>query len=335
MEKKHQIFISSTFADLKDERQAAVEGILAAGHIPAGMELFAAGDESQMEVIQRWIDDSDIYLLILGGRYGSTHPSTGMSYTEHEYEYAVARGKPFFALVLTDGAIKSKHAVLGDLAIEQVHTEKHEAFRSKVLSKISRLVDDCKDIKIGILESVRMLERKYSLRGWVRSDSLPDVASVLKQIAALNEENAELKAKIAEQPLTTLSNGEIELADLSDKIEVHYSWKPEFKSYERKDSAVLAWTDIFGLIAPKLLSGQGDNYMKKYLARQILGRIGADPYSCEVSEQDFHTLKVHLMALGLIKIEYLSTIGGGADLFWSLTDLGHKALLELRAVRKA
>ena len=58
--RKLQVFISSTFADLREERQAAVEAILTAGHIPAGMELFTAGDESQMNVIKRWIDESDV-----------------------------------------------------------------------------------------------------------------------------------------------------------------------------------------------------------------------------------------------------------------------------------
>jgi hypothetical protein len=49
--KKLQVFVSSTYSDLREERQAAVEAILTAGHIPAGMELFAAGDQSQMNVI--------------------------------------------------------------------------------------------------------------------------------------------------------------------------------------------------------------------------------------------------------------------------------------------
>ncbi|WP_051007944.1 DUF4062 domain-containing protein [Psychroflexus torquis] len=67
--KKLQVFISSTFIDLIEERQAAVQAVLSCGHIPAGMELFTAGDESQMKVIKRWIEESDVYLLILGGRY--------------------------------------------------------------------------------------------------------------------------------------------------------------------------------------------------------------------------------------------------------------------------
>jgi hypothetical protein len=72
------------------------------GHIPAGMELFAAGDKSQMEVIRRWINESDIFMLILGARYGSIEPESGLSYIELEYDYAIERGKQFFAIILKD-----------------------------------------------------------------------------------------------------------------------------------------------------------------------------------------------------------------------------------------
>ena len=77
--KKYQIFVSSTFTDLIAERQSAVEAILKAGHIPAGMELFTSTNKSQWEVIKRWINESDIYMLILGGRYGSVEPESGKS----------------------------------------------------------------------------------------------------------------------------------------------------------------------------------------------------------------------------------------------------------------
>jgi len=51
MKVKYQVFISSTFKDLIEERQAAVEAILKAGHIPAGMELFKSG-KTQLETIK-------------------------------------------------------------------------------------------------------------------------------------------------------------------------------------------------------------------------------------------------------------------------------------------
>ena len=70
--KKMQIFVSSTYEDLKDERQKMVEAILDAGHIPAGMEIFG-GAGTVIGAIKRWIDESDIYFLLLGGMYGSIY----------------------------------------------------------------------------------------------------------------------------------------------------------------------------------------------------------------------------------------------------------------------
>src|SRR6266496_3615130 len=102
VKKKLQVFMSSTYTDMLAERQAAVEAILRAGHIPAGMELFAAGDESQLETIRRWIDDSDIFMLMLGGRYGSIEPKSGKSYIELEYDYAAKTKKPLFAAVISE-----------------------------------------------------------------------------------------------------------------------------------------------------------------------------------------------------------------------------------------
>ena len=74
MHKKLQVFVSSTYTDMILERQNAVEAILECGHIPAGMELFAADNKKQFEVIKKWIRDSDVFILILGGRYGSIEP---------------------------------------------------------------------------------------------------------------------------------------------------------------------------------------------------------------------------------------------------------------------
>ena len=130
--KKLQVFVSSTYIDLKEERQAAVQAILTAGHIPAGMELFSAGDQSQMDVIRRWIDESDIFLLILGGRYGSIEPESQKSYTHLEYEYALEKGKALFAVVITEKYLEEKIKEHGKEVIETRNTDKLEKFRSLV-----------------------------------------------------------------------------------------------------------------------------------------------------------------------------------------------------------
>src|SRR5258708_7074853 len=98
MEKRYQVFISSTYADLKEERRAVTQTVIELDCIPAGMELFPAADEEQMAFIKRVIDDCDYYLLIIGGKYGSVSES-GISYTEQEYDYAITRGLKVIALL--------------------------------------------------------------------------------------------------------------------------------------------------------------------------------------------------------------------------------------------
>ena len=52
MKTKYQIFVSSTYEDLKEERDLVMKAILEMGHIPVGMEMFSAGDEQQWELIK-------------------------------------------------------------------------------------------------------------------------------------------------------------------------------------------------------------------------------------------------------------------------------------------
>lgn len=127
--KKLQIFISSTYSDLLEERQACVETILSSGHIPAGMELFAAGSESQLETIKRWIDNCDVYMLILGGRYGSIEPKSKVSYTEVEYRYAHEKKKPFFSVVMSDDFLNEKVRKNGKDMLELKHNDKYDKFK--------------------------------------------------------------------------------------------------------------------------------------------------------------------------------------------------------------
>ena len=87
MDKRYQVFVSSTYADLKQERQHVIQALIEMDCIPAGMELFPAADEEQWEFIKKVIDDCDYYLLVIGGRYGSV-TSEGISYTEKEFDYA-------------------------------------------------------------------------------------------------------------------------------------------------------------------------------------------------------------------------------------------------------
>ncbi|HDL7686285.1 TPA: DUF4062 domain-containing protein [Yersinia enterocolitica] len=183
MRKRLQVFVSSTFNDLKNERQAAVSAILKIGHIPAGMELFTAGDRSQWETIKNWIDESDVYMLILGGRYGSIESESGLSYTELEYNYALETNKPLFSVVINDHALESNVKDFGSEVLEMNNPKEWKSFREKVLSNMSSFYDDTKDIKLCVLESLPEIARSRDLSGWISGSEVPDTKVLVDEIS--------------------------------------------------------------------------------------------------------------------------------------------------------
>lgn len=196
MNRKFQVFISSTFTDLVEERQAAVSAILTAGHIPAGMELFKPGDRSQLEIIKRWIDESDIYILILGGRYGTIAPESDFCYTELEYEYALSTNKPLFSIVIEDEYLDSKVKEFGRDVLELENPTKYEAFKKKVKSYPVEFFSDLKDIQISIYKTLPQIGVERNLLGWVSGKEISESSVLIEQISKLTRENEELKSKV-------------------------------------------------------------------------------------------------------------------------------------------
>ncbi len=226
MQKKLQIFISSTFLDLRAERQAAVEAILKAGHIPAGMELFTAGNQSQMETIKRWIDESDVYMLILGSKYGSIEASTSLSYIELEYDYAASKEIPLFSVVISEKVLDSKTKTLDPDVIEKDHPDELIRFREKVLSKISSFFSDPKDIKLAVHETLADFLTRYKFNGWIPGSEATDIRPFIEEINNLKKEKQlledELKSKayqIPKNPTTNTPRKNKEFAELISILE--------------------------------------------------------------------------------------------------------------------
>ena len=139
MGKKYQIFVSSTYKDLKEERLAVIQYLLKMGFIPVGMEQFPASNMSQMEYIKMMLDDCDYYLLILAGKYG-TVDTDGIGFTEKEYDYAIVNDIPVMSILIND---------IGKLANEKCEDtdEKRNLlknFREKV--SVGKMVDFYSDI---------------------------------------------------------------------------------------------------------------------------------------------------------------------------------------------
>lgn len=164
-EKRYQIFISSTYSDLLEERRAVMDAILDLKCFPSGMEMFPAVDMEQFEYIKQIIDESDYYVLLLAGRYGSTAPD-GISYTEKEYDYAKSRNIPVTALVYRD----IEQLPQGKCEKKEDKQRKLLAFRSKVMEgRLCTFWDSPDNLKYELSRSLKAAFEQYPRRGWVRN----------------------------------------------------------------------------------------------------------------------------------------------------------------------
>lgn len=280
--KKLQVFVSSTYLDLKEERQAAVEAILKAGHIPAGMELFAAGNESQLDTIRRWIDESDVYMLILGGRYGSVHSITSLGYTELEYDYAVSKDKPIFAVVINESALDEKVKLHGRCVLESEHSQELRLFRDKVLTRVSSFFNDTKDIKLTVHETLSNFFGRYEFTGWVSGAEVVEFTALVEELSLLRKKNAALEKEVAElkenraKPSKVTGNwkdGEFqEILNLLNAISIQTSVLSATK--EAKKYSLSAFMKAFGERLTAGISNQaGSDDVMKFLYYNVCPKL--------------------------------------------------------------
>lgn len=201
MEKKFQVFISSTFKDLEFERQEIVQAVLKADHIPAGMEVFKGG-RSQDEIIKEWLTASDIYILLLGARYGSLRSEGDMSYTEWEFNLAKEFDIPHFVIALDDVYINSKYGAIES----ELSNPKFDKFRKDIFeNEIVAFVSDSHQIKgeVSFQLNDTIKKNKEEMLGWIRGTVLDDLERAHKEIFELREK---------------LDNSRREVIEKSDKL---------------------------------------------------------------------------------------------------------------------
>ena len=188
---KYQIFVSSTYVDLREERNEVIKACLNMGHIPVGMEMFNAADEEQWQVITRTIDQCDYYVVIVAHRYGSTTPD-GMSFTEKEYDYARAQGIPILGFIIDDGAAWPRDLMETD----HENQAKLDRFKAKVKGKMVRFWNNGPQLQAQFVTSLGTTINLKPSRGWVRAPE--GGADVAQTISNLAEENASLRQELQE-----------------------------------------------------------------------------------------------------------------------------------------
>lgn len=189
MDVKYQVFVSSTYNDLEEERKEIIEALINLSHFPVGMELFNAADDTQWDVIKRRIGESDYYVLILSDRYGSTDKD-GMGFTEKEYDYAIKLNKPVISFVRSEEEINK---LPSDLR-ESEYRQELENFRKKISGKLYKIWTNQHDLSKKFFSSFAELTSVKPQIGWVRGDTITEQHSELAiKYAEINDKYQKLK----------------------------------------------------------------------------------------------------------------------------------------------
>lgn len=329
MDKRYQVFVSSTYADLKDERSAVMQTLVEMDCIPAGMELFPAADEEQFEFIKRVIDDCDYYILIIGGRYG-TLTDEGISYTEKEFDYAVEKGIRVLVFPHEDPGKIAAEKSEPDKALR----DKLAAFREK--AQTDRLVKfwrNARDLPGLVSLSLNKTIKMYPAIGWVRANAIAS-NELLAELNGVRKENEELRERVDELQLDDNIYDQLDLASLKETFTFSIKVTSlDFRGGVKNFRVTLLWEQIFATIAPQLLEHPNDT--KVWLS---MGRLypnispAVSIVRADLDKRAFLTIRTQLEAHELIRVDLSATMSGDNALFWSLTDKGKRLMMQLCTV---
>jgi hypothetical protein len=369
-EKREQVFISSTFKDLVEERRAVLQTLLEADCIPAGMELFPASDDEKFDLIKRVIDLCDYYVVIVGGRYGSVDAQEQLSYTEMEFDYAVKTKKPVLGFLHGDpGKLPGEK-----LDLSAGHRKKLDAFRAKIEQKMVKYWHEPRDLPGQVALAIMQIRKTHPAEGWIRAGQAmtPEIKAELAELRArVRELTAELEADTKRQgnviDPSELVQGE-EQAEITCHLDLHWQDTIDSGKAYTSNMTTAAWTvfpswnEVFTHLGPELMDEATEDLMKESLstlclklARQELLKAedkdseGAEEaeesddedravgriYEAEIALDSFNDVKVHLNALRLIEKGSKRRPGSDTNTYWKLTDRGHDQLLMLRAKRRS
>lgn len=341
MDKRYQVFVSSTFEDLQEERKEVMQALLELDCIPAGMELFPASNDDQWTLIKRVIDDCDYYLLIIGGRYGSENEN-GISYTQMEFEYALATGKPIISFLPKN----PQKIPSGKCDNDSGKKEKLEQFKGMAKKKLIKYWESPENLGSVVSRSMVRLIKDFPAEGWVKSGSAVDEKSI-HEIARLQRENNELKERL-KTIATEAPKGTEGFARGEDEIQILYTFsardKSTYGSYSCHWRESFTWNDLFSCVAPKMIDECTDfafrhaydeflHYNSTWFENEEFSEL-ENAVSFQLVQESFDLIKVQFKALGLITVGDKKRSATDKQTYWKLTPYGDYIMTQLLAIKK-
>jgi hypothetical protein len=340
---KPEVFVSSTYNDLKNERLNIKHALEMSGYTVTGMEIFVATPEERWASIKNFVDQCDYYILVIAGRFGTFFPGEKISYTEKEYRYALERKKPCVVMLHND----TDPSCFQKDKTDRLDTESEDDYKAKVNSLRAFREFAIKEnsgyghwrneleLTNGLLASMHLLKDK--------------------RIKNLAEENARLKKEIEtlesnNQTSPRLQNSDSEDLERRETIEdslqrkmslrfmVHYNG-----NREGLFTLPLSMMAIFMLFAGesekngeethlfKKLNDLCDEYARGTLSERLHYVGGAFDVRTEPLDQEtVEVIRDFFREAGLFYLSEETTQDGQGKICWTLTEEGKRLKRQIK-----
>jgi uncharacterized protein DUF4062 len=157
-----RVFVSSTYEDLSEYRQAAAEAIRSLGHEATMLESYSAMDQQPRDRVRADIASADLFIEIVGWRYGYVPPEDNpnrFSVCELEYHQAIDAAKPVLAFLLDESTLTSDNATSPD-ELATVRDFRTRLSRQRIVSMVAS-VDD---FRAKLIAALTNWERNLAAR---------------------------------------------------------------------------------------------------------------------------------------------------------------------------
>ena len=185
----YRIFISSTYVDMIPYRDALQTAITNCDAVAYGMERFVPAPIRPLDRCYEEIAGSQIYVLLIGHRYGEIDKDTGKSYTELEYDKAKEIGLPILAFLLDTEKVgapekfresdaqysalvrfrselkNSKEITVGEFTSEKDLQEKATRAIKETIGRMQAVIDTAEDPSLGAKLYSKFIKRPERYKG--------------------------------------------------------------------------------------------------------------------------------------------------------------------------
>ncbi|MEN3979334.1 DUF4062 domain-containing protein [Acinetobacter sp. CWB-B33] len=324
LDKRYQVFISTSGAEMQPERMVLAQTLV-------GMGFFSWGLEQRTPLstafARRQIDDCDYVVVLLGSSYGEQSVS-GVGYMHLEYIYAVTKQKPIIVFMHDEPA--AREAALHDDKPEL--RDKFQEFRKLLQNEVDQVFTyrSLRDLEMAVRFNLPQMLERYPVLGWVR----PQNTQVLQ------DEIDQLKNKL-EQLETESGKREVDPFLSLPKVSMHEFFSFEYRMHayqdgnfkELKIQKKMTWAQLLSVLGSTFVHPTPEEFfskrMNEYLNETGLQDARMDmPRAHAVARAQVNIRALHSIKMQMRQNEWI--IQSGRDdrqrMLWQVTPKAQKLM---------